>query len=118
MVTRQILFLTSSPAQYSLTSQNFFCFHCLPEGLPQNYSDKIVDVLGRSGYTTQMAGKTDFYYGGHSLMNRFQAWTTYARFPYNMSRGGWNEQPEDPNNQGEGKCVAPQNCQMPMPPKR
>jgi len=56
------------------------------EGLPNNYTDKIHDVLERAaGYDVKISGKTDWVTGGHSLDNRLSAWTMYTSFPYNTT---------------------------------
>ena len=82
------------------------------EGLPQNYSEKIHNVLNSSssdfgvgvgvvgvdgfgGYDIKISGKTDWTTGGHSLDNRLSAWTMYTRFPYNTTM-------DTANNHGEG----------------
>lgn len=56
------------------------------EGLPENYSKTMFDVLQANGYTTRLSGKEDFVTGGHSLSVRMNAWTMYADFPYNLTR--------------------------------
>ncbi|EDQ84361.1 uncharacterized protein MONBRDRAFT_34742 [Monosiga brevicollis MX1] len=38
--------------------------------------------------------------GGHALWNWWQCFTMYTQFPYNVTNGGWNEQPE--TQAGEG----------------
>ncbi len=65
------------------------------EGLPNDYNNKIQDVLERSGdYEIQVSGKTDWITGGHSLSNRVMAWNMYTYFPYNTTNhqaGFYNE---------------------------
>lgn len=62
-------------------------------GLPANYTDRIDQVLNRSGYDVKMSGKMDWETGGHSLQNRLGAWTMYTRFPYNINKtGGWADE--------------------------
>jgi len=67
------------------------------EGNPKNYSMLIHQVLSNNkqqNYTIGPAfGKTDWTVGGHALWNWLQCWTMYVQFPYNITDGGWNEQP-------------------------
>ena len=78
------------------------------EGLPANFTDRIDQVLGRSGYDVLMAGKYDWDssdYGkrvpghpssGHSLNVAFNSWTMYTRFPYDINAsGGWHDETPD-----------------------
>ena len=66
------------------------------EGLPLNYTNRIDQVLEREGYAVQVAGKTDWDTGGHSVNVRLGAWTMYTDFPYNIPKaGGWHEETND-----------------------
>ncbi len=56
------------------------------EGLPENFTQSIVDVLQVNGYTTHRSGKQDYVTGGHSLSVRLNAWTMYVDFPYNLTQ--------------------------------
>lgn len=68
------------------------------EGLPANFSRRMDQVLEQEGYNVKMSGKFDWTTGGHSENVHLDAWTMYARYPYNLSEspGGWVE---------EGGCV-------------
>ena len=72
------------------------------EGLPANFSDRIDQVLERSGYTTRISGKTDWGSGSHSLNVRLNSWTMYTHFPYNVSEnGGWRDETDSCRSDGE-----------------
>lgn len=61
------------------------------EGLPANFSQRIDQVLGESGYDTLVSGKQDWQTGGHSTNVYLQAWTMYTQFSYDVNAsGGWN----------------------------
>lgn len=79
------------------------------EGLPDNYSQKINDVLANEGYDVSIAGKTDWSTGGHSLDNRLEAWAMYIQFPYNASTGGFYDETLDmcPGNGTVAKGTTP-----------
>ena len=63
------------------------------EGLPANFSDRIDQVLSRSGYDTLVSGKRDWDSGSHSENVYLNAWTMYSQFPYNVSaNGGWRDE--------------------------
>lgn len=71
------------------------------EGLPANYSDRIDQVLARSGYAVKVSGKTDWNSGSHSLNVRLNSWTMYTRFPYNITaNGGWRDETDDCRSDG------------------
>lgn len=55
------------------------------EGLDQNYTDKLFDVLARHGYEVYLSGKEDYTTGSHTLTTRLNSWTMYTPFPYNLS---------------------------------
>lgn len=61
------------------------------EGLPPDYGARIDQVLANStDYQIFTNGKFDWQAGGHTLNVRLDAWTTYARFPYDVNAtGGW-----------------------------
>jgi len=66
------------------------------EGLPQNYSDRIDQVLSRANYNVLISGKTDWSTGGHSENVRLNSWTMYTRMPYDIPKtGGWADETED-----------------------
>jgi arylsulfatase K len=71
------------------------------EGLPANYSNRIDQVLERSGYAVKISGKTDWTQGSHSLNVRLNSWTMYTRFPYNVTaNGGWRDETDDCRSDG------------------
>ncbi|KAG7350869.1 choline-sulfatase [Nitzschia inconspicua] len=63
------------------------------EGLDPSYNHTIFDILQLHGYATYLSGKQDYVTGGHSSNVRFDAWTMYTDFPYDIpSNGGWREE--------------------------
>jgi arylsulfatase A-like enzyme len=60
------------------------------EGLPDNFTNRIDQVMSRAGYSVKMSGKTDWSTGGHSENVYLNAWTMNVPFPYDVNRtGGW-----------------------------
>jgi arylsulfatase A-like enzyme len=61
------------------------------EGLPQNFTNRIDQVLSRVGaYAVKVNGKTDWSTGGHTDNVRLAAWTMYTEYPYSVNQtGGW-----------------------------
>jgi choline-sulfatase len=63
------------------------------EGLPGNYSARLDQLLNASGYSTLVAGKTDWDIDGHSEANNLECWTFNVRWPYNITAGdAWNQE--------------------------
>ncbi len=80
------------------------------EGLPHNYTNRIDQVLNRSGYDTKLTGKFDWKSGSHSLNVRLNSWTMYTRFPYNMNKtGGWRDETDECRSHG---IVGPGNISL------
>lgn len=71
------------------------------EGLPDNYTDRIDQVLQRSGYNVRVSGKKDWKSGSHTLNVRLNSWTMYTQFPYNVTaNGGWRDETDDCRTEG------------------
>lgn len=63
------------------------------EGLPDNFTDRMDQVLEREGYRVKMSGKLDYSTGSHSENVYLNAWTMNVRFPYNVNAsGGWRDE--------------------------
>ena len=61
------------------------------EGLPGDFSKRLDQVLAnKTNYAVFTNGKFDWTTGGHSENVYLDAWTTYARTPYDVNAsGGW-----------------------------
>ena len=60
------------------------------EGLPDNFTERMDQVMSRAGYSVKMSGKTDWSTGDHSENVYLNAWTMNVPFPYDVNRtGGW-----------------------------
>eukprot|EP00750_Incisomonas_marina_P011377 INCI16370.5.p1 GENE.INCI16370.5~~INCI16370.5.p1 ORF type:complete len:555 (+),score=64.45 INCI16370.5:814-2478(+) len=71
------------------------------EGLPQNFSQRIDQVLASNGYNTMITGKEDWTAGGHSENVYLNSWTMYTRFPYDVNKsGGWTDETDDCGSNG------------------
>ena len=83
------------------------------EGVGKNYTGHLIgDVLGKNGYDVRISGKTDWKSGSHSMNVRLQAWSMYARFPYDIpAHGGWRDEGGGGNTDscGSNGTVAPGN---------
>ena len=64
------------------------------EGLDHNYSGGLLhERLAAAGFATNVAGKTDWFVGGHSETCQLTSLSFNVAWPYNISEsGGWNEE--------------------------